>query len=57
MGGRSMGWGHDVGVTGIGLVSWEHGRGAVGGVWAGQDHGVDIHRALSRSKLAHGLFI
>ena len=51
-----MGWGHDVGVAGIGLVSWEHGRGAVGGVWAGQNHGVDIHRALSCSKLAHGLF-
>lgn len=45
-----------MGVTGIGVVSWGHGRGAMGRVWVGQGRGVGIHRVLSCSKLAHGLF-
>lgn len=47
MGGAWVGWarGRDMGVTGIGVVSWGHGRGAMGRVWVGQGRGMGIHRA------------
>lgn len=51
-----VGWGRDMVVTGIGVLSWGHGRAAVGRVWVGQGRGGGIYRALSCSKLAHGLF-